>query len=409
MPENPIIQEGGSGRRMGSIGRIITFGDGGNDIWVPASERLTAQKFISKNGVYLASDEELFAFSKLTVNVYGGAPGMTVPTTPTGPYGVETPTGATPAEIPAIPGGVGSAISGIDPTDGQQYTAKVNPDGTISKVRSPTSIKVLIPPAKKEYVDGDKIDYNGLVIELLDANGERFTDSNYPDGTITWSPVKQLPLESKPYLNLNVETPIDTASGYGTRKYYGSNKDRITVQGTFNGPIIGVPVDSGDLLAKNISSGIEVKAQRDARGPMYVTAFLDTKRNGFAIIYGSYEGDSFWNSWSANIDGHWFNYFAVGLSGDPGEWSLYIPRSADNRPYGTQTFNIDVAYTMLFGTDGNNLIGAFQSVTVQWTSPYDGMMLSDTFDIMVQKRQGTPDIGGDIGGDTGGGGGGHGF
>lgn len=429
MPENPIIQEGGSGRRMGSIGRIITFGSSGNDLWVPASERLTAPKFISKNGVYIASDEELFAFSKLTVNVYGGAPGMTEPTTPTGPYGVETPTGETPAVIPAIPGGPGSSISGIDPTDGQQYTATVNPDGTISTIRSPAGIRVAVPPDKLNYVNGEKIDYHGLVIELLDAQGNVFTDSNYPDGRIAWSETRHEHDQSKPYLNLNVDTPIETATGGGTdvERYMSEDGSIVAVlftshyeQWLYRGlsqrwysdwmtvPLLNVQ-DSRGLLPCAISVGgsqeTEIFLTRYVAGNGYEYLYAARKSgNGSAfnpIEYMTSAQDSHYPN------GGWATHATTAYTTTTGRFTQtpWGEKSPEGEYLDRYAFPAPLSTSDPTEFDINDFVAAGSPVTVQWQSPYDWTTYEAQFDIRVTGTDG----GGEGGESSGGGGGGHGF
>lgn len=414
MPENPIIQEGGSGRRMGSVGRIITFRDGGNDFWVPASERLTAQKFISKNGVYLASDEELFAYSKLTVNVYGGAPGMTVPTTPTGPYGVETPTGETPAEIPAIPGGPGSSITGIDPTDGQKYTATVMPDGTIKMVRGPASIRVFTPPAKLEYVEGEKIDYNGLVIELLDAKGEVFTDSNYPNGRITWTAVRWNKIQDKPYLNLNVETTMETAEdgGRGHTSYPDvyftevSEGEYYFFDGPYNDGFgayydhVRFTVPAGracvNPLTNDPSDGYLILVNPEDGGRPTVTECYRTRYTPDGTRFDWTVNRASWTSTRHVMGGKAYYYSYL--------WPSFSISSLPDWPSSTglTRFSDGGLWVDAFYGEG---AGTGTSVPVGWNSPYDGMPLQTEFEITVSKS-GDNEGGG---GESGGGGGGHGF
>ena len=211
MSKNVSILEGSKAKSVNTVSRLVTdLQGGGLATWVPEDERIIKQKFISKNGSYLAETDSVYGFSKITVNVAGGAAGYTAPTITDDEYGPLTPDpSATPELIPPIAGGVGSSIVGIDPTTGNKYIATVGPNGTIEKKKIPSAIRVLMPPAKTTYTEGERINYAGLMIELLDGEGNHFENSDYPDGTLLWGAPYFIDGDtSKSY---GVVTTIDTA------------------------------------------------------------------------------------------------------------------------------------------------------------------------------------------------------
>lgn len=159
MSKNVILSEGYAGRRMPNVERILTLRPtSGSDLWVPVDERLSRQKYITKNGTFYATDEELYAFSKVTVNVTGGVQGVTTPTvttpisntSPDATPDIDQRTGqlndvtiaiealdqtTSPTAAPQAVGTSGSSIYGMD-SDGKYYTVSVNSYGEI--VKTPT-------------------------------------------------------------------------------------------------------------------------------------------------------------------------------------------------------------------------------------------------------------------------------
>ena len=243
MPKNVVIMEGGKGLRFADVSKLITDKTDGNDSWVPTEDRIIRQKYISENGMYYAKDDGIYGFSKLTVNIPGGAQGYTVPTVSTLPYGVEVATTDPSQPMPIIPGTVGSSLIGIDPDTGLRSIATIQPDGTLKQSVIPSAIRILIPPAKLEYEDGEKIQYAGLVVELLDSDGNNFQDEMFPQGIISWSPVDNLlhpeydlitPVEyvetmlQTEFEQADVEIPVQWKSPYDGQTY--EDKFKIEVR-----------------------------------------------------------------------------------------------------------------------------------------------------------------------------------
>lgn len=48
----------------------------------------------------------------------------------------------------------------------------------------PSAIEVVTPPSKTEYAVGERIDYDGIEVRLLDGNGDIWTSEAYPDGVV---------------------------------------------------------------------------------------------------------------------------------------------------------------------------------------------------------------------------------
>lgn len=155
MSKNVIIAEGSTGRRMPDVSKVLTLRPTtGSDLWVPVDERLSRTKYITKNGTFYATDEELYAFSKVTVNVPGGVQGVTTPTVTVGisntsPDAIpdmnphtgqqndievtveQIDTLTSPSAISQSVGTAGSSIAGIDPATGEYSVVEVSTNGNI--------------------------------------------------------------------------------------------------------------------------------------------------------------------------------------------------------------------------------------------------------------------------------------
>ena len=68
--------------------------------------------------------------------------------------------------------------------DGNRYIIEVDSGGNPVAKMVPSEIRVTTPPTKTRYKYNEKIDYSGIVVSLYDANGNPFTDSRYPNGTV---------------------------------------------------------------------------------------------------------------------------------------------------------------------------------------------------------------------------------
>lgn len=394
MPKNVIVSEGGRGRRFANVSRLMTDKTNGLDSWVPTSERMARQKYIRSNGVYHPQDDGLYGFSKLTVNIPGGAKGYTVPTVSTAPYGVETvDTSVEPSLLPSVPGSVGSSVVGMDPDTGLMSVMTVNPDGTLSKRPIPTSIRVLIPPAKLSYHDGEKIQYAGLVVELLDPNGDNFQDELFPQGIISWSPVRNL---LHPEYNLITPTEYaEVRDSYDAKSssicmpevsvkykesskvdFYKFNNDTtlgppwrrgsmevIDGEGPFY--IFGEPSRELDDKATDVVSMCSPKPFRTLikiQGSSYVRT-LDARE-----VYAYYPDDGVFSEDN-------YLYPSIYLT-----WQSDVLRteSADY-PLNQGTARVNYSYIVCYGD--NFYPGG--GIPVSWNSPYDGNTYSTSFEIEV--------------------------
>ena len=145
---NPAPAEGGRARVMSAhhLGTALTAG--GSCQWVPESEVALGTKYINvDNKTYKASDDGKYGWSEVVVSgIYITKDGDT-----------------------------------ITHTDGT---------GTVTYVL-PTEIRVVNPPYKLRYADGEAIDYTGMVVKAYTASGSLWSDADHPGGII---PIDELTL-----------------------------------------------------------------------------------------------------------------------------------------------------------------------------------------------------------------------
>lgn len=139
MSKNIIIQNDGVDVTYTGIKKLKTRKvEGGTLYWLPEGEQPTAVKRITANGTYKASDDNLYAYGQAIVNVQAGA----------------------------------TSVTGRDRTDGNDYNITTDPQTQeIVRTKIPTGIIIATPPTKTAYVDGETIDYSGMVVKTVDGNG----------------------------------------------------------------------------------------------------------------------------------------------------------------------------------------------------------------------------------------------
>lgn len=171
MSKNIVIQEGGNNKQMTVAKLKTTQVGGGSVLWLPEDEVQLMTKSINENGTYNAENEGKYGYSVVTVNVPGGSGSADSNGKPSGTI---------------APGGSGSAIAGED-SNGNDVVVGVDENGKLVITPRPYSIYVVTEPTKKEYTEGETMDYTGLVVGLKSKDGTDFTDEKYPDGHIPLS------------------------------------------------------------------------------------------------------------------------------------------------------------------------------------------------------------------------------
>ena len=269
-----------------SVDFINTQVAGGSADWMPDDDTAEGVITITENGEYHPKDYGLYGFNKVIINVDGGAAAY--------PSGVKPP----------VVTGVGASVVGIMRNTNYPYNMGVyrveiqEVDGTPTLVRTklaeryyeynPVTIVLVLKPAKLKYKLGEKIDYAGMVVMLMDETGHTFTDDTFPQGVISWSPRK-----NSLYPEYDLITPILRAGDEREGRYTDGNGLNVlavniavfryntgaTVHDTHEAVMTGYGRNvfgtcmSGPNAGKNVTLGLEYYGSGN-RDPYYIYATI---------------------------------------------------------------------------------------------------------------------------------------
>lgn len=222
MSKNITIQEGGAAKQLTANKLKTNLVGGGTCLWVPEDETLLGTKVITEDGTYKAVDDGYYGYSEVSVSGIGTATG-------TGP-------------------------------DGETHSYTEDGEGGVTDTILPDSITVDTPPTKTSYVDGEIIDYSGMVVKAYLKSGELWTDSAHLDGII---PESELILS------------VTTASrGGGSVTPHESD-----------GSIVGTPIHSV-FISSPIGTGYEIGRVEELDQKYIIETYSELVQ--IAIINGGY-------------------------------------------------------------------------------------------------------------------------
>lgn len=347
MSKNIVIQEGGVGRQFVADKLKTALVGGGSCNWVPEDEVQLSTLTVSENGTYSAEDEGGYGYSQVIVNVPGGAGGP--------------------------PGGEGSSIVGTDPNTGNEELVSVDDGGTIGTTELPSSIKIETAPTKVDYIDGDPIDYSGLVVKAYTKNGELWTDADHPDGII---PLSELTLSE-------TEADIDkTETDKGTR--------------TLDG--LSVEVARVMKISQNVDGHLNMQTTNTCpdgvviiNGPYFTRRFAAVSDDSDAAIHyaNSQEGEWRYNEKHRGEQGFVELTKRIGVSHVTGKQLYYVGVVGWDWVNNIADPELEAATDMddLMAADialyGAGSIGGGETIPVVWMRPGDTQALKDSFVITV--------------------------
>lgn len=369
MSKNIIIQEGGVNKNLNSIKKILTDEqDGGSCKWIPEDEAERGTKTITKNGTYKASDDDLYGYSKVTVNVTGGS-------------------GSTPSSSNTP----GSSVTGKDPEDedGNEYSYTVNDDHEVIKTKIPSSIRVTKNPDKTSYQNGETINPSGIIVHAYYADGG--DHGTILNSELTFEPLvaDSLKVEGGGYTSDldtgNFQKPIPTSDMYGYRVDYtafsANRHEKRTYVPTGGAKFVLVHKNQSWNDAYLVSKGTPLTAKYtliDETAGTITTEDIVISNPSAVTIDGK---TAYYTSFHSVQPGSINNSFE----------GVYV----NNGEYVNALLNANTAWTVMYGTAS----GGGQPITVKWNRPTDGKTLTDTFNIDVSPSAN----------EESGGGGSHGF
>ena len=291
--------------------------------WVPDADTRCETLNVTANGNYVAADEDKYGYDYVTVSVPG------------------------------------SSVTGRDPDTGEEVEVHTGPDGEIVETVLAIEIRVTTPPTKITYIDGETIDYSGIVVHAYSATGTDMGEVPYSELVF---PVSMAEFDS--VINWTDGAGV-TAGRYST----GTVIERVGAWGNFyvgdyigeciGGQFVGMTIKLGE--APELGGGHFLFATQYG-GRYYLR--LDPKNNSDVvsvnniyvydkpIINGSF-GRVYKTRWEegSNINNHYI-----------------FPEST------VDPTTVDPA----------SLHGV-QSLPVQWSRTGDGVVLETTFDIQVNS------------------------
>lgn len=400
MPQVTIL-EGGKPKSFAGVDKLqIALSGGGTSLWVPKDTRLLTALTANVNGTY-PPPEGYFGFDTVIVNV---PPSQVAGIDPeTGQY-VLVGTKKTESEDPKWPttpnqdddpydpdnpDGYGwDPWEDTDPWDKDPYKDDWDEgEKEMTETHIPSGIKIIVPPNKASYTEGEPMDYSGISVQLVDENGGLFTNDKYQNGLVPFSelvfPITHSPHggESEHEASVDKDTlsTVDPDGWLTQPIAYTISSTAINNNGTivytFNEPIkvLSVPLPSvARVVAPIFFSKTPFKRASGASGE-WVDINYHVIINGKPVYY----------FYTTVVE----NYY----KGIPNN---IISDTCSNEEYAL----VRAAYIALYGdvTYGN------AKIPVQWVSPYDGVTYTDMFPITVTGEESDPEGGG--GGFSGGGG-----
>lgn len=304
------------------LDRIRTPGLGGSAVtWVPDADTKCDQLKVTANGTYSAAEAGKYGYDYVVVSVPG------------------------------------SSVTGRDPDTGEEVEVHPDPEtGEIVTTVLPTEIRVITPPNKTDYADGETIDYSGIVVHAYSSTGQDM--GAVPFGELVF--------------------PITTAHADGDAWTDGQGLNAIMLSYT---PHYYVD-ENGDDQTSYCSQVIGVYNGNPAaygyRDEPGVALFTRYNGNNYGkSISGSRYANLIANMPDKNVDGKYYGWMSVVGS------SLQMPINA----FGIISFenyitDIPISTVNPTTVDPTNL-HATQSLPVQWPRTPDGAVLETTFSINV--------------------------
>lgn len=370
MSKNIVIQEDGVSKNM-TVDKLSTVEVGGGSVsWVPEDEAVDyanlGELYADENGAYYSADDNVAGYSQVVVN--------------------------NPAEY----------IVGID-SDGNMYKYTVD-DGQLVKSVQPASIALISPPTKTEYINGETIDYTGMVVKLYKGNGFTFIDTAHPDGLLSLSELT-LTMQTAQYSGLNGDyrtsefntgytQPIPSYThtyGYAWHAHYESGLGPVYWVNDYLKELEVITTGNVRVMMEDVtnqSAGVLIFCAKPPGGTCRYTITTTNKRTGESTVReseGAFTPDSNYHTYNGKPL-LWSTASTAFLCGN---YRLDRPLGEATTSFENLTPNPDstggstdaLAYTALYGDVVSG--AATVTVPVSWTNQSTHQQFSVMFPITV--------------------------
>lgn len=402
------ISEGGKGRIFPQTDKLkINNVGGGNSLWLPEEEVVTGTLYADENGIYLAENDGFSCYDTVVVRVEDETDpdeedweldldelldeeyedtwdeesleefqedpeAFEEKFNDKEKWKAEKAKKEKSQKIKKVKSLKPSKITGIDPVDGNPYEVGVDSEGNLTKEMLPSSIHIVVPPWKREYEQGEEINFYGMHVYLLDKDGHPFKSEKYPTGEI---PFEELLL------------PITTASEI-TGKYMSSDIDLSPLEQ----PILCV---NGNAYASRTYN--ETFYENYYTGNAMFACFVGS--GGYVCVVASSNEETLHIQYCANGEMYYEHdtrleytyehngktvHYARPYSSYIGETNVISPHSGDISTAYANALSGKIAWTIVYGEESTGDEGR---IPVQWMRS-DGETLEDTFMIIVSEGSG---------------------
>ena len=293
---------------------------GGTCLWVPEDETMLGTKYISENGTYKASDDGYYGYSEVSVS------------------------------------GIGT-VTGKDPETGEEVQVGVDPEtGDIVETVLATEIRITTPPTKTSYVDGETIDYSGIVVHAYSSTG---------------NDLGAVPFEELVF-------PVSTAKADGDMwtDGQGLNAMHISYMPTWTIYNKGTPQEHEEQYYVSTALGMDVNGRPTALGSlsspgqMLITRYND--ENYAMSTVGTRDTLKFTQMETTQI----YGWYHTGTGGGAGNGVFKV--------FGLSQYIYNIPLSSVDPTTADpTALHAVQSLPVQWPRTGDGAVLETSFDIQV--------------------------
>lgn len=147
-----------------------------------------------------------------------------------------------------------------------------------AEIKKIDKIRIITPPTKLEYVDGEEIDFTGMVVKAFYDDGTPLNDASHPDGVI---PIEELELNVTTAINDNPGTLVPTKHIVGANQF---NLGNMTV--TSYDPSIPINVyQAYTKVGTNSCIGIFISPYFGTFAPRYIGPLLIAENPEDTKIY----------------------------------------------------------------------------------------------------------------------------
>lgn len=313
-------------------------------------------------------------------------------------------------------------VKGIDPVSGNKYAVGLDANGFLDDYLLPTKIKIVRFPNKTKYLNGETIDYTGIVVMAFSEDDKVWKNEKYPDGVIPFEelifPVEiadAAEADNIKYVKTDLDIgdveqpiPIATKKAQKTSRYDHTNAIVTKIMQLDN---VRYYHRSGSNYAYGVFEACAFIRSTDDDGidhynaKIYATSKIPKEYEGLPVkgrLCSEVYVDYYYESPSRSYEEHEYGYpaefnetdtvthdektvYFTGRFEGGGEDELIPPRAISPKNFKAlfpddenDIYVRNIAWAIIYG----DITGGVQSIPVQWRS-IDGEILETSFFVSV--------------------------